>query len=568
MALPPIEIVVQLAARGVASGISEIATQSDTARTSAAALNDELAKGDGGALDKSATSAENFSDKLGDVRNSALAVAAAGAGLIALGDHFSDAFVEADRLGGRLNTLFASRGLDDQISKVQELGTELAGLTGGDDDATALAIGQAAITGRTNSLREYGIVLDENAKAAIKAAGAAGSQEVAQETLNRVLIAGKAAAEQLRDGQSEATTALGEFSVRLGNVEEGIGRGSASAKAAITEGILNPILSVVEESEGLQSTIGWIATIGGTALSAAGSAVALGAQVGQVIVGLNALRAARLAAAVAATTEAAASGTAAATTAASGVAAGGAAVGFGALAASMWAAVAPAVALAAPLLALIALGAAAIKAYDWVTNHVEDEKLAKNIAAGDATDDRRRTIANNLRAKKGLRNLTAEEFEATEATEDDLTPEQRRALVNLEGDDRDIKREQRQKAKDARTIAPRSPGDDNDLAEELNEAADNKGTSRRQTPNQRNGNKGVTTDDAIAGLLSSLAGRGGGDEGMSKGGGRGESRQLSGSVLSQRQTDLPNGNFILELKIEVSNPLARELGRAGRGGRR
>lgn len=246
-------------------------------------------------LGLSEKAAQSLSDRLGTVRNAAAGIAIAGVAAGALAEHLTSSFLEADRLGGRLESLLKGKGLEDGIGKVKALGNEIAGLTGGDDDAVAAAIAGAVASGRTAALREYGITIDAAGQAAIAAAGKISIQAKSQETLNQVLRAGEAAVKNLKDGMDASTASLGEMGVRWGNLEEGFGKGAARVKASLYEGVISPIFDLLEASPGLQETAGGIISIGAAGLSAAGSIVGFTAQLGQSYLALRALQAARIA---------------------------------------------------------------------------------------------------------------------------------------------------------------------------------------------------------------------------------------------------------------------------------
>lgn len=264
-----------LRAVGAATAKSDIKSVSDSA------------KGLGDAAADAATKAEALKGSLEKIRNAGVGIAAAGAATLVLSNHLSNAFLEADRLGGKLEAMLKGKGLGDSIGKVKELGNEIAALTGNDDDQVSAAIAGAIASGRLMGLREYGIVIDANGKAAIEAAGKISEQAKQQEILNQVLIAGKRAAADLKAGMDDSTASLGEMAVRWGNLEEGIGKGAARVKSALYEGLIDPIFDLLESSPRLQETVGGILQIGGAAASGIGSLVAFVAQIGMARMALT-----------------------------------------------------------------------------------------------------------------------------------------------------------------------------------------------------------------------------------------------------------------------------------------
>lgn len=321
------DLIIRILAQGAGQATSEIQNVAkaghdlgksmDNASTASSKLSGALGRVNGGALGEAAQSADRFGlslkhaseeagrvgEGLGHLRNMALGVAAAGGVGLVLAESFIGAGLEADRLGAKLSTLMKGAGLGDGIKRVKELGNEIAALTGGDDDAIATAIGQAIATGRTRGLAEYGIVFDETANAAIKAAGGIQTATGKQELFNQVMRLGGEAVATLRANTNEAGAAMGELNVRMGNLQEGIGLGAAQAKAAILGGVLGPILDVMEASPGLQTAAGYFGYIGSTALGAGGSILALTAQLAQTSLGFQAFRVARIANAVATTAD-------------------------------------------------------------------------------------------------------------------------------------------------------------------------------------------------------------------------------------------------------------------------
>lgn len=233
----------------------------------------------GAGLDGATSKAEQLKGGLESVRTAGLALAAAGVGAIALGNSLGDAFIEADRLNGKMQSLLAGKGLSAASDEIKKLGGDIAALTGGDDDQVATAIASAIASGRVQGLKEYGIVISDTGKAAIKAAKDVSEQAGAQETLNQVMLAGGAAVATLRGTLSDATIQTGEFQVRWGNTEEAIGAGSARARAAILGGLVGPLMMAIEQNPGLGDTAGALLYIGGAAATGIGSVVAFASQI-------------------------------------------------------------------------------------------------------------------------------------------------------------------------------------------------------------------------------------------------------------------------------------------------
>jgi hypothetical protein len=244
-------------------------------------------------LETNLKSASDSGSRLGatleNARNWGAGIAVAGGAALLLAENFTNSFLEADRLGGRLNSLMKGNGLGDSIGKVKELSNELAGLTGGDDDQIAAGLAGIISSGRLTALKEYGIVLDDTAKKNIEAAGKISAQAKSQAILNEVLRAGKTATDNLRAGMDSSTAALGEMSTRYGNLTEGIGAGSAAVKAALYAGVIDPIFDILEASPGLQSTVGAVTAIGGAGMATLGSLLGIVAQIGMAIPAFEAM---------------------------------------------------------------------------------------------------------------------------------------------------------------------------------------------------------------------------------------------------------------------------------------
>jgi len=334
------------------------------------------AKGFYQAVDAAKEKTQNLTRALDGMRNASLGFAVAGAAGMLLSERMSDAYVEADRLGGKLESMMTGKGLQAGIEQVKTLGNEIAGLTGKDDDQVSAAIAGAIASGRLNGLREFGIVIDATGQAAIEAAGKISEQAKSQEILQQVLRAGGDAAKILRAGLDEGTIALGEMGVRWGNLEEGIGKGSTNVKAALYNGILSPIFEILEASPGLQETVGQIGFIGSAALTTTGSVMGL---VFQII----ATRAHLVTMGVTGVTS----------FNAMTVAAGRTALMVG------------------KIVAVALIAAAALYALDKLFHLKEDRELAANIARGDEAGEKLLIIENKKRVKRGQSELTMDEFQ-------------------------------------------------------------------------------------------------------------------------------------------------------------
>lgn len=328
-------------------------------------------------LDNAAASSGKLGLSLESLRNASAGMAVLGASGLALANHLSGAFVEADRLSGQLTTLLEGRGLGGSVDQVKQLANEIAGLKGLDDDAVASAIGQAIATGRTRGLVEYGIVIDKAGQSAIAAAGKISAQAQSQEVLNQVMRASGAAVDVLRASTSASTQAIGEMGVRFGNIEEGIGEGAANVQAALYKGILSPIFDILEATPELQTTVGGVLTIGSAALTTGGSLATVVYQVGLMTTGMNAMGITSVAS-------------------------------FGKAAAASGPLLVRALAIGAAILAAVG----AFYLLDKLLHQKEDAALQANIAIGDALDPQIYENAQKQREKRGLSRQSMEEFKA------------------------------------------------------------------------------------------------------------------------------------------------------------
>ncbi len=281
-----IDILIRLLSQGgekVAGDLKGVAT-------SAGQVDKELSKvGDNKGMATAGAQADALRGKLETVRNAGAALAIAGGGALILANNLSESFLEADRLGGKLESLMKGKGLESGIDSVRRLGDEISDLSGKDNDQVSAAIAGAIASGRVAGLRDYGIAIDAAGMEAIEAAGKISQQAKSQEVLNQVLRAGKTAVENLKVGMSDSAIAIGQVNRRWGDLQEGIGKGATEVRAALANGILLPIIGILEKSPELQQTVGHVLAVGGAALSAGGSVLALGSQVGMTVLSMRAL---------------------------------------------------------------------------------------------------------------------------------------------------------------------------------------------------------------------------------------------------------------------------------------
>lgn len=335
------------------------ATLRDTAR--AAGEVDKSFKGiDGSGLDKANSSAERLQGTLSNLTAIGAGATIAGGIGLAMSESFINAGLEADRLGAKMATLLTGAGLSGSIDKVKALSEQLAALRGGDDDEFAATISQAVATGRTRSLIDMGIQIDELGQKNIEAAGKISVAAKQQATLNEVLRAGAGAVETLKATTSETSQTLGKFTVDVGNMQENIGMGAAKAKAALVGGILSPLMGIGEQKKGMQESAGAVLFYGSSALTAAGTVATFAGSIGQAYLALQAKRAASIADTIATGANTVAGDINVATMGAETVAAGRASIAYTALARAKMFAMSPVGILGAGL-AVGGIGAEAIR---------------------------------------------------------------------------------------------------------------------------------------------------------------------------------------------------------------
>lgn len=212
-------------------------------------------------------------------RNTGAAMTVAGAAGLVISEGFAKAALEADALGAKMTALLNGANLSGAKEQVKGLADELAKAGQGDNDEIAKNIASALATGRVSALKQYGVVLSDTAKESIKAAEANGELAGQQELVNQVMLAGASAVKTLRANSSEAALSIFEMEHRMAELAEGIGVGSAAAKAALYEGVLSPILSILEASPSLQASAGAFLYIGSAAMTAGGSILTVASQI-------------------------------------------------------------------------------------------------------------------------------------------------------------------------------------------------------------------------------------------------------------------------------------------------
>jgi hypothetical protein len=359
-----IDLLIRLLTTGAENAKSDFTSVADSAKK----VDSELSKvGDNGGLEKAGGAAKTLGDKLETVRNVGVGLAAVGAVGLVIANGFTQAALEADALGSKMAALLDGAGISEATDQVKALADQLAIAGEGDNDEIAKNIAEAVASGRITMLKQYGIVLSDTAKESIKAAAATSEHAGKMELMNQVMLAGGEAVKILRANSSQAALSLAEMDHRMAELSEGIGLGTSKAKAQLYEGILSPILSIVEASPGLQSTSGYVLAVGGAGLSAAGSILGLTAQVGMTMAAFPGMGAAGVLSLNAITVSAI-----------------------------------PAAAAVGKILLVALLAAAALYALDKALHYKEDAALDANIKEGEGKDDASLAIVNESRRKRGL----------------------------------------------------------------------------------------------------------------------------------------------------------------------
>jgi|GEM_PF-5606168 len=237
----------------------------------------------GESLVTTADKGEQLKSTFEGMRNIGAVITGIGAASLALTKGFTDAAIEADTLGAKLQGMLASVNLTSAIGQIQDLGAELANTIGGDDDEIAAAIGEAVTSGRVMRLRQYGIVVDKLGQQAITAAQGISAQAGAQEALDQIVKASSTSIATMKDEIGDAAIAAHSLENRWGNVQETMGEGTSVVQVALYKYVLSPLLDIAEAHEGVVQTAGAVWSIGASGISAVGGVVTLAGQVGLLV---------------------------------------------------------------------------------------------------------------------------------------------------------------------------------------------------------------------------------------------------------------------------------------------
>ena len=200
----------------------------------------------------------------------------------------SGALGEINAMADRLSQL---TGKDDDLFKdsaahllsfgltAQQIGQIMPGLTGQADtmgqslDSAADSFGRAFASGNVGALARSGVVLDENAKAAIENAKAHGEAAGKAELFKQVLASYASYATKAGEGVTDAAKTIGYFGTTVGNTTEAMGTGAMNARAAWM-GFLTPVLKGLNENhQGLLEFAGATVEVGTMTVNALAPAV-------------------------------------------------------------------------------------------------------------------------------------------------------------------------------------------------------------------------------------------------------------------------------------------------------
>lgn len=336
---------------GLTSGLGNVRGQIGDVK---AAMDELRNAGDGGPqgvdvglLQKGAESAEALSGKLEGVRNAGIAVAAIGVGGIALSKALADTAEEGNAVEARLESILKAQGRlgdldaqneivqnvtvkgsfadDDEIrngavlldsfsvktahmSELLEDAARQARTMGSDVASVAQQLGTAYNSGQVGMLKKSGITVSDEELQRIENAYAI-SQKMGQQAFVDVLgpaIRNNTAA--LEDSLTASQAAANDAARAVDDFQTSAGTGAARARAEIA-GIGGELLGIINKGPKLQETAGYLGTYGSYALAGVGSLVALGAQLGQLFIGYQSLKAAKALDAIATNTSTAATAT-------------------------------------------------------------------------------------------------------------------------------------------------------------------------------------------------------------------------------------------------------------------
>jgi hypothetical protein len=303
-----------------------------------AAMNELRNAGDGGPqgvdvglLDKGAASAAALSEQLEGVRNKGLAVAAVGAGGIALSRELQKTYQEGAAVEARLESILKAQNRlgdlgaqndivqnvtvkghfadDDEIrngavlldsfsvktahmTELLEDAARQARTMGTDVGSVAEQLGKAYNTGQVANLAKSGVTLDP---ADIEKVNAAYARSAAEGQALFVEIVGAAIRNNtvdLSDSLTATQAQANDAARAMDDIQTAAGEGAANAQANI-DGLKNSLIGMVAVNPELAKGAGSLLTYGAYAATGIGSLIAFGAQIGQLFLGVQALNAAK-----------------------------------------------------------------------------------------------------------------------------------------------------------------------------------------------------------------------------------------------------------------------------------
>jgi hypothetical protein len=284
---------------------------------------------DVGLLQEGVESAGELSGQLEGVRNKALAVAAVGAGGIALSKSFQAVYEEGAGVESRLESILKAQNRlndleahnatiqdvtvkghfadDDEIrnatvlldsfsvstshmGELLEDAARQARTMGTDVGGVAEQLGKAYNTGQVASLKKSGVTLSDSDIEGLNAAYARSAAEGQAMFVDVVGAAIKNNSVALGDSLTESQAKANDAARAIDDLQTNIGEGASNAQQNV-DGLKNSLISMVAVNPELAKGAGEILTYGSYAAAGIGSLVAFGAQLGQMYLGYQSLRA-------------------------------------------------------------------------------------------------------------------------------------------------------------------------------------------------------------------------------------------------------------------------------------
>lgn len=373
-------------------------------------------------LNSAAGQAAQLQQRLSGMRDAGVGIAGAGLGAMALANSLAQGAEEGNAIQARLESILEAQHRIQDAGKLGDIITDVTVRAHLDDDDTAAEavvqmlsdqvatadvpglleaaarnaealkqpldqvgtlFAKAYAEGNLSRLKRANILFSEQEEESVKAAFAISETAGRMKFMEVVTAATARSTGELGSGLTDAQKAANDLAREGNAIKDAVGTGAAEAKKGV-DNLLGSVLAVVGANKEVAQTAGGVLYVGGVFAAMGGTALATAAQIGLVASTFPAMQAAAI-------------------TAWAAVSGGAAAAGIALL----------------PLIGIIAAIAAAMVALTAVAVWLENKQYEANIAAGDATDDKRLELANKHRETLGQKSLTMAEYKASEADEPD-----------------------------------------------------------------------------------------------------------------------------------------------------